>query len=1132
MYNNAAALRNHEPSRRGYDTLGDTQVISRHAYGIESDADSSFQEKHVPTSPFQETQLVAPIYGTTQSHEVPDTQVIGQLQPSPVRRLLRNSRLSYRTQDTDTIDDYGDTQDLSNNRTKTNTNPQTLAQAPDLACIQDTQKILTPANSFPGDTQADLSPEGAARYACTEQPDTQVISRIDPPNGPKGPESSGSRLIFGGLSKQAPVLGASPPPVYEETQQDSKPDIDSSPTKYSSKYAKHYSQTNDGPPTLSTPDFIATSPRHGGKSGQFGSQIQIHASSNGVDTTPPPSDREPSRYAPNSPELGSVDSPHGGSITFDVSFENESKLEPTTQVLNTQEEYMDTRYDKSVDLSIRPVFSSSQVEDGKRPLREGVQSDEDVDSPACDDSIVVQKRRRVVVSSSSQSNGATSKASGSSLRVSPVKFGGLRKPWESQNAQGTQRTQPNILSDQSQQNATDVNDIPDDGDDDLDSVDPISSRVEQEVRRDEKMRGNSEEILQNGEQTDSSSELDDMSQDIRGIDLDGFGVRAPEVVTKEGIPIPNTPPKEDISTPNTPPKETTPVSDATPKDNTPEDCSPEEDIQEENIQEENSPKKDTPRTPQKRGRKVPTSSPSELDVLRDEMPTNSSSDVIVDANAVWALHQFKKFPAKVVEYGDVFSLVQFSNDVQAEARNSDLHLLDICIGDVVQLKMKVGDYVVVGLTFYTTRSTIRCIRGYDTVILTKKKRAGLTADPEFMMSLEDICMGLDQWLVHQSRFHIFPDSVGLGSVGIASVGVDSSGLKDCVDLLQDNYTLVRQLVDAGNSAPAKHYAAPVSMDQKLETQYISPRKSAKEFVGVAPRQSDVFNGMLFFVTSIEGARKEHLKEVILSNGGHFIDDEIKNVTIRESSFLGKLLLSSKTLTSFKFGALLADGYSRSAKYLQALTLGWPILADCFVDKVIENPQVLASWPVFLLPAGHSTHTGTVTNLDVYEFRSKFDSGSFLSEQLRNNSRLLSGYTILVLDRKQDNLMMDMCNFIFHAFGASGIKVLKNPKQVDAHLRKYGTEKPEKAETAETKETTSGQRGHRGPRYLVYDNSQGEYSKSHAKGHPRGHARSQTVKASKKSQAVAKTKFGVVDWEWVVQCVISKYIWDPERYVEV
>lgn len=833
-------------------------------------------------------------------------------------------------------DTLGDTQVIHRRMHDAESEPETLFLAPG----SDTQVI----SQEPADTQVILQPPADTQVILQEQADTQVIG-----------------LRQGLFSGDTQVIGASrniSTPFFRADTLGHVPElgsisgaitaIDSSPTKVAE--------------TAETAEISEIS-----KVSEIPESAEI---------------ADP--FSPASPE-----SLQEGSVTFDVSIDQAPKNEPTTQVLNTQEEYMDETYGKPVDLGCKPVFSSSQHDDMKRAALMGVQSDDESEiesgneifnanrtelgSPSRGSVSLRLKRRRIDVASLSQSQGARSKGSQHSLNMA----GSV-----SASANGE------IL-------------VPG-------SISPRASNAS----------AKSGSTSTSG--SDSSSELEDISQDVHGINLDSL----------------SGPTKREHAVS---PSSVAPLSRV--------------------------------KTPQHHQKMAPL---KEGDTLREEMVENSTYEVVRNANAVWALHQFKKFPAKVVEYGEVFSLVQFSENHQVEARNSDLHLLDLCVGDTVQLKMNHDLYIVVGLMFYTQKSLVRCIRGYDTAILVKKTRLAV-ARTEFMVSLEDICMELDQWVVHQLRFHIYA--------------------QNGVDLLGDNYTLVHELVCTPNTVPVTVSEVPVTSVHKP---YVSPRKPIKDML--LTRTSDIFTGGLFFVTAIEGPRKERLKELISSHGGVVIDEEIKNVTMRRESALGKRLFPRPHLGSFKFGALLSNGHSRSAKYLQALTLGWPILADCFIEKVIEDRAFLFNWQVFLLPAGHSIYTNTITNLDVYDFRAHFDAGKLLSEQLQNNVRLLDGYTIIILDRKQDNKMIDMCDFIFHAFGASDIVAYKTPAQATAHLK-----------------SASSSSSHK---YLVYDNSQQEYVKSQEK------------RVMRKIRSVAKAHVGIVDWEWVVQCVISKYIWLPQYYVEL
>jgi DNA repair protein RAD9 len=104
----------------------------------------------------------------------------------------------------------------------------------------------------------------------------------------------------------------------------------------------------------------------------------------------------------------------------------------------------------------------------------------------------------------------------------------------------------------------------------------------------------------------------------------------------------------------------------------------------------------------------------------------------------------------------------------------------------------------------------------------------------------------------------------------------------------------------------------------------------------------------------------------------------------------------------------------------------------------------------------------------------------LVHQLDNNGHLLTGYHILFIDNKSNNKNWDTCEFIFHAFGAKSLRYVKSKSDLENHL-----------------DSTQS-------RYLVYDNS-GTFRVEHA------------------------LVYGVVDWEWVVQCVISGFTWEPRSF---
>lgn len=451
-------------------------------------------------------------------------------------------------------------------------------------------------------------------------------------------------------------------------------------------------------------------------------------------------------------------------------------------------------------------------------------------------------------------------------------------------------------------------------------------------------------------------------------------------------------------------------------------------------------------------------------ILREEPSLSLDAGSVQNPNAVWAFNRFKKFPALVRVAGEKSSLVEFCDNIEVETRNSDLHLLDVRIGDEVSL-MTGGEYVVAGLQRVSLDSPFQCIRGFDTLILTKKRRVPNAEYAEFAYPLAGVCMEIEQLAQHQQKFLISVQGA---------------------NLLVEDYVSVRRLLrlDTKEETKLVERAEKIQIDQKL----ISPKK---------PSKSTLLSGMIFFATFLDGPKKEKLESRIRAHGGIFVDDEIKNLLERSPSQSGKHLLASRKLSAFTFGALLSDNYFRSAKYLQALALGWPILADSFVERVIENPRLVENWHVFLLPAGQSLYTDALTNYDTHAFKENQAKGLDLSQQLENKASLLTKYAIVIYNKKQDAKTLDMCNFIFHAFGVGDLIYSKETGEIEEFLEHDDHDN-----------------------VYVYDNPQGDFLLS------------QMTRSGRRLPHQRLKNVGVVSWEWVVQCVISGYIWDAEQTVKM
>lgn len=462
--------------------------------------------------------------------------------------------------------------------------------------------------------------------------------------------------------------------------------------------------------------------------------------------------------------------------------------------------------------------------------------------------------------------------------------------------------------------------------------------------------------------------------------------------------------------------------------------------------------------PSRRDNGVPDAqSQSEGPILREERLSIICADSIVNSQAVWAFSLFRHLPAIVLSTGEDTSLVLEHLNKEVNVLNSDLHLLDIRVGDFVLVILKFGEYIVTGLA-RAGNSQFRCVRGYDTVFICKKGRQCVAQGSELQVSLQEICLEADHWASHLLRFQF------------------RSGDED---LLLLTYSVAKRIIGTA--------LQELPLKTANENVQLFVNQSPMTLV---PTSNGLFSGAFFFVTSIEGERKDHLQRLITSNGGVIIDEEIDLILERSESYRGVCTLWLESLKGFKFGALLADGYSRSAKYLQALALGWPILADAFVEKSLEKPNLFECWPSFLLPAGISFYLNGTKSHDVFHFRQNYIKGVTMDQQLVNNADLLSSVTVLILGIGQDAKVLRMCGFIFHAFGVKAIVTLGECSSIESYLAQHGADST-----------------------LIYDNNNQEFQKLCNK------------KVKQKSRKKL-SKVGVINWEWVVQCVISNLIWKP------
>ncbi|KAK6457011.1 fungal Rad9-like Rad53-binding-domain-containing protein [Scheffersomyces xylosifermentans] len=500
-------------------------------------------------------------------------------------------------------------------------------------------------------------------------------------------------------------------------------------------------------------------------------------------------------------------------------------------------------------------------------------------------------------------------------------------------------------------------------------------------------------------------------------------------------------------------------------------------------------------------------------ILRSEASDALNSSNIIFHDSVWASYNLKMYSGAIVQRGYDVSKVEFVEGI-SDIKNADLFLLDIRIGDIVRTRSSTAKYVVTGLSTSDSVTSIKCVRGYNLVYLQRKTSKGKSFD-EFSISLSECFMEVGDWIQRQQKYSLVLDD------GRPELLTQSDHGK---------YQNARSSEIPQTPSKSRTLLFSYSNDLSLKLGPFSspPRGSSrsspkKAFQSIVPDK--IFSGMLFCITSIEGERKDQIRELIEENGGILFQKNL-NELFDYSESEGFLTLGSKYLDNLKFGAIISNNHCRSAKYLSGLALGWPILSDSFIEDCIKDSSKLQSWPVYLLPAGHSLVLNALKSLDVFKFRSNFELEKPLTSQLRNNSTLLQKFDIIVLNNKINANTLETCKFIFYSFGAKSLVYNSKQAEVVKRLKDLASE-------SSNNEVMVYDDGNTMEAKLIALKAKNPVKFETSRTRTRSQARrpKSRNKASRSKSSTPKNflTVRVINWEWVVQCVISGFIWDTDIY---
>ncbi|KAH3679607.1 hypothetical protein WICMUC_000839 [Wickerhamomyces mucosus] len=362
-------------------------------------------------------------------------------------------------------------------------------------------------------------------------------------------------------------------------------------------------------------------------------------------------------------------------------------------------------------------------------------------------------------------------------------------------------------------------------------------------------------------------------------------------------------------------------------------------------------------------------------ILRQETKDLTEEDIAFP-NAVWSLFNAQYFPGLLLE------TVKSSTKIEYKVKFSDtvdkmttVTPLDLRINDLVEIHQVT--YIITGLECseqdINQKEIIRCMRGYDH-ILVKKHRSKRTIkngkDPvEKKYPIGILRMSTEEW----HKFHRINSDFELRQKRIPH-HFDP-------DILN--------LTSTPMKSPIKNEVIETNLSTLLDYKL----KNTNEEL--------IFNDCLFILT---GSRE--MKDLILQNGGMILENNFgsiigKYITIKEGVIDAPKEVT-KFLSKFKLCALISDKHYRSPKYLEFLSLGWPILSEHFITDSIRFQETLFQRiQHYLLPSGDCTKFQTVKSYSIFKFLINFEKGFKLNDQLNDNFMFFNE-KILVINKNSQN----------------------------------------------------------------------------------------------------------------------------------
>ena len=217
-------------------------------------------------------------------------------------------------------------------------------------------------------------------------------------------------------------------------------------------------------------------------------------------------------------------------------------------------------------------------------------------------------------------------------------------------------------------------------------------------------------------------------------------------------------------------------------------------------------------------------------------------------------------------------------------------------------------------------------------------------------------------------------------------------------------------------------STPSSRTRRVKSSGLAQARATVDHSG-----DGIFQNMAFAITNVDRADgNERIKNQITSNGGHILStglDELFHVPVlpRTTSPPDDNADTSFHLTpaakELGFTCLIADKHCRTAKFIQALSLGIPCLSTRWITNCVAKQKVLP-WEPYLLPSGESVFLGGAVRSRVLQpFKAETVA---LHSIVENRPKMLDGASVLIIMEKGQEKSMQQHPLITYALGARKI----------------------------------------------------------------------------------------------------------------